>query len=85
LPALMSEFAVTYAATIFPVKFNEVPKYPTADTLPPVMLPVAEIRPPVRMFPPVTLPLSDAVVPVCVVALTLAPPRDVTTSDVASC
>ena len=41
----------------------------------PVTAPVADIKPPVRMLPPVTLPVSDAVVPVCVVALTLAPPR----------
>ena len=33
---------------------------------------MADIKPPVNMLPPMMLPLSDAVVPVCVVALTLA-------------
>ena len=45
------------------------------DKLPPVMLPVALINPAVKILPPVTLAVTDTVVPVCVVALTLAPPR----------
>ena len=39
------------------------------------MLPVALTIPAVRILPPVTLALTDTVVPVCVVALTLAPPN----------
>ena len=39
------------------------------------MLPVADINPPVRMLPPVILAVTLTVVPVCVVALTLAPPK----------
>ena len=46
-----------------------------ALTLPPVMLPVALTSPPVSKLPPVTFALTDTVVPVCVVALTFAPPN----------
>ena len=42
---------------------------PVAD----IVLP-ADIKPAVNMFPPVTLALTLTVVPVCVVAFTLAPP-----------
>ena len=48
---------------------------PAAFKLPLVILPVAEINPPVSTLPPVTFALTDTVVPVCVVALTLAPPK----------
>lgn len=47
---------------------------PAVRMLPPVMLPVAVINPAVETLPPVTLPVTLTVVPVCVVALTLAPP-----------
>ena len=43
--------------------------------LPPVIVAVALINPPVYKLPPVMLPVTDTVVPVCVVALTLAPPK----------
>ena len=43
--------------------------------LPPVMLPVALTWPAVVKLPPVTLAVTDTVVPVWVVALTLAPPK----------
>ena len=42
--------------------------------LPPVILPVALTNPPDNTLPPVTLALTLTVVPVCVVAFTLAPP-----------
>ena len=52
-----------------------VPTMLVPDRLPPVMLPVAEINPPVSILPPVILADTLTVVPVCVVALTLAPPN----------
>ena len=42
---------------------------------PTVALPAADINPPVSKLPPVMLAVTETVVPVCVVALTLAPPR----------
>ena len=39
------------------------------------MLPVADINPAVSKLPPVMLAVTETVVPVCVVALTLAPPN----------
>ena len=41
----------------------------------PITLPVAEINPPVNKLPPVMFAVTETVVPVCVVALTLAPPN----------
>ena len=58
------------ADTTFELKLN-----PAAFKLPLIILPVADSNPPVRMLPPVTFALTDTVVPVCVVALTLAPPK----------
>ena len=49
--------------------------FPLTLKLPAVMLPVAEINPPVNKLPPVTFAVTDTVVPVCVVALTFAPPN----------
>ena len=43
--------------------------------LPPVILPVADINPAVSKLPPVMLAVTETVVPVWVVALTLAPPK----------
>ena len=53
----------------------KLPDKLVALTLPPVMLPVAEIKPAVRMLPASMLPETLTVAPVCVVALTLAPPK----------
>ena len=60
---------------MLPDTLTVVPVWIVAEIFPPVILPVADINPPVKILPPVTLPVSDAVVPVCVVALTFAPPR----------
>ena len=64
LPPVMLAVAVTVLAeiTLAPVKLPPDP--PATIKLPPVMLPVAEISPPVRMFPPVMLPVALAVPPV---------------------
>ena len=47
---------------------------PLTLKFPPVIVPVALINPPVNTLPAVMFALTDTVVPVCVVALTLAPP-----------
>ena len=49
--------------------------FPLTLKLPAVILPVAEIKPTVSILPPVMFALTETVVPVCVVALTLAPPK----------
>ena len=64
LPPVMLPLALTVPALIA----EEV------MMLPPVTLPVELISPPVNILPPVTLALTLTVVPVCVVAFTLAPP-----------
>ena len=62
-------------ARLAPVMLPVAEIIPAVKILPPVILAVALTCPAVRMLPPVTLALTDTVVPVWVVAFTLAPPN----------
>ena len=69
LPNVPTDVILVCAAVV------KVPTMLVPLRLPPVMLPVADINPIVRKLPLSILPVTETVVPVCVVAFTLAPPN----------